>query len=74
MAGHSEKGANGHENHIEAARVDPVNLGEVYSDEEQRRIIRRIDRRLITSCGLAYFVSLMDRTNVGIAAIAGYDL
>ncbi|KIW11866.1 hypothetical protein PV08_09139 [Exophiala spinifera] len=42
-----------------------------FSPEEQRRIIRRIDRRLITTCGVLYCVSLMDRTNLSNAAIAG---
>lgn len=44
---------------------------EVYSRPEQRKIIHRIDRRLVTMTGLAYCVSLMDRTNLSAAAIAG---
>ncbi|KAJ5618226.1 hypothetical protein N7528_006869 [Penicillium herquei] len=39
--------------------------------EEQKRIIRRIDLRLVTMTGLAYCISLMDRTNLSMAAIAG---
>ncbi|KAL6244200.1 hypothetical protein RBB50_009070 [Rhinocladiella similis] len=42
-----------------------------FSPEEQSRIIRRIDRRLIGTCGVLYCVSLMDRTNLSNAAIAG---
>ncbi|KAK6086450.1 phthalate transporter [Seiridium cupressi] len=42
-----------------------------YSPEEQRRIIRRIDRRLVTTVGVMYCVSLMDRTNLSAANIAG---
>lgn len=39
--------------------------------EEQKKLIRRIDIRLVVTLGLMYAVSLMDRTNLGIAAIAG---
>lgn len=38
---------------------------------EQARIVRRIDRRLVTTLGFMYCVSLMDRTNLGAANIAG---
>jgi CHASE3 domain sensor protein len=39
--------------------------------KEQRKIIRRVDYRLVTILGLIYCASLMDRTNLGSAAIAG---
>ncbi|KAH6985190.1 major facilitator superfamily domain-containing protein [Ilyonectria destructans] len=42
-----------------------------FSEEEQKRIIRRIDCRLIPVVGLMYCVSLIDRTNVAAASIAG---
>ncbi|KAH6654659.1 major facilitator superfamily domain-containing protein [Truncatella angustata] len=42
-----------------------------YTPEEQKRIIRRIDRRLVTTVGVMYCVSLMDRTNLSAANIAG---
>jgi MFS family permease len=41
------------------------------SPEEGRKIIRRIDLRLVTTVGVLYCVSLMDRTNLSAAAIAG---
>lgn len=44
---------------------------EQYSEGEQRKIIHRVDRRLVVTCGVMYCVSLMDRTNLGQAAIAG---
>lgn len=44
---------------------------EEFSPEEQKRIIRRIDLRLVTMTGLAYCISLMDRTNLSMAAVAG---
>jgi len=32
----------------------------------------RVDRRLVLTLGFLYMVSLIDRTNLGAAAIAGY--
>jgi hypothetical protein len=43
-----------------------------YSKSEQRAIIHKVDRRLISGLGLLFAVSLMDRTNLGNAEIAGY--
>ncbi|KKK13961.1 hypothetical protein ARAM_000201 [Aspergillus rambellii] len=48
-----------------------IDVDEEYTYEEQRKIIHRVDRRLILICGAAYCISLMDRTNVSIAAISG---
>ncbi|KAI4246216.1 MAG: hypothetical protein L6R42_009983 [Xanthoria sp. 1 TBL-2021] len=42
-----------------------------YSDAQIKRIVRRVDLRLIPLCGLMYCVSLLDRTNLSNAAIAG---
>ncbi len=42
-----------------------------FSETEQKHIVRRIDRRLVTVLGVLYCASLMDRTNLGSAAIAG---
>jgi uncharacterized membrane protein len=39
--------------------------------QERKRIIRRVDLRLVTMTGLAYCIALMDRTNLSAAAIAG---
>lgn len=44
---------------------------DVFTPEEQKKIIRRIDYRLVPTLGFMYAVSLMDRTNLGIAAVAG---
>ena len=41
------------------------------SPEEQKKLIRRIDLRLVVTLGFMYCVSLMDRTNLGIAVVAG---
>ncbi|KAK4232010.1 general substrate transporter [Podospora fimiseda] len=39
--------------------------------DKQKQIIRRVDRRLVLTVGILYCVSLMDRTNLGAAQIAG---
>lgn len=51
----------------EVSRVDDFD----FTPEEQRKIISKIDRRLVVTVGLMYCVSLMDRTNLGSANIAG---
>lgn len=42
-----------------------------FTPEEQRKIIHRIDRRLVVTVGVLYCISLMDRTNLSAANIAG---
>jgi hypothetical protein len=42
-----------------------------FTEAEQRKIIHRVDRRLVVTVGVLYCVSLMDRTNLSSAAIAG---
>lgn len=44
-----------------------------FTQQEQRRIIRRVDRRLVVTVGAMYCVSLMDRTNMSAANIAGME-
>lgn len=44
-----------------------------FSPAEQKSIVRRIDRRLVVTVGAMYCISLMDRTNMGAAVIAGMD-
>jgi hypothetical protein len=43
-----------------------------FTPAEQKNIIHRIDRRLVLTVGVLYCVSLMDRTNLSSANIAGY--
>lgn len=54
--------------------VQDVDEDEVYSYQEQRKIIHRLDRRLITIAGVIYMNSLMDRSNLPNAAIAGMNV
>ncbi|KAF2751497.1 MFS general substrate transporter [Sporormia fimetaria CBS 119925] len=42
-----------------------------FTPQEQKKIIHRIDRRLVVTVGVLYCISLMDRTNLSAAAIAG---
>ncbi|KAK8132142.1 phthalate transporter [Apiospora kogelbergensis] len=44
-----------------------------FTPQEQKNIMKRIDRRLVTTVGVMYCVSLMDRTNLSAANIAGMD-
>ena len=44
---------------------------DAFTPEEQKKIIWRIDCRLVLTCGFMYCVSLMDRTNLGIAVVGG---
>jgi hypothetical protein len=42
-----------------------------FTEREQKKIIRRVDRRLVLTVGILYCISLMDRTNLSAAAVAG---
>ncbi|KAF1971632.1 MFS general substrate transporter [Bimuria novae-zelandiae CBS 107.79] len=45
-----------------------------FTEREQKQIIHRIDRRLVVTVGILYCVSLMDRTNLSAAAVAGMNV
>ncbi|PGH05697.1 hypothetical protein AJ79_06713 [Helicocarpus griseus UAMH5409] len=59
--------------HVNNASQDSsdVDIDDEYTYAEQRKIIHRVDRRLVSMCGLGYCISLMDRTNLSVAAVAG---
>jgi len=59
--------------HIERTTSEDSNDAHIaeFTPQEQKKIIHRIDRRLVTTLGLLYMCSLMDRTNLGAANIAG---
>lgn len=42
-----------------------------WTDADINKIKHRIDRRIVTTLGVMYCISLMDRTNLSAAAIAG---
>ncbi|PNY29908.1 transporter [Tolypocladium capitatum] len=63
--------------HIDAVRENAssdVASQHDFTPEEQRRIIRRIDLRLIGTVSALYCVSLVDRTNMSAASIAGMNV
>jgi hypothetical protein len=69
-----EKGvALDHVNNINQTTTQTADLAAInaFTPKQQKNIYRRIDFRLVTTLGLIYSVSLMDRTNLGNAAISG---
>lgn len=42
-----------------------------FTEKEQKAIIWRVDCRLVLTLGFMYCVSLIDRTNLGIAVVGG---
>ncbi|RYP08957.1 hypothetical protein DL764_001568 [Monosporascus ibericus] len=52
---------------------DSDDYDEVYSHRDQRRIIRHVDRRLVSVLACLYIISLVDRINISTAAIAGLN-
>ncbi|KAK2799987.1 hypothetical protein FQN51_006416 [Onygenales sp. PD_10] len=74
MSNDSEKASDGvfvdQVNDVSQTSSD-IDVDEEYTYEEQRKIIHRVDRRLVSMCGLGYCISLMDRTNTSVAAVAG---
>ena len=60
-----------HVNESTSSPTTPFDFDPVFTQDEQCKIIRRIDRRLVATCGIMYWVSLLDRTNLSVAAIAG---
>ena len=61
-----------YENVIKAPPPDPYESRiNRFTPTQQAKIIRRIDLRLVLTLGLLYCTSLMDRTNLSAADIAG---
>ncbi|PGH08742.1 hypothetical protein AJ80_07780 [Polytolypa hystricis UAMH7299] len=50
---------------------DRVTVQYAIDEAHQKRVIRRIDIRLLPILGLMYSISLVDRTNLGLALVAG---
>ncbi|OWT42660.1 phthalate transporter [Pochonia chlamydosporia 170] len=59
-----------HNTSTDAESDDPCH-DTVFTPEEQRKIRRQIDRRLVIPIGIMYCVAFMDRTNMSVASIAG---
>jgi sugar phosphate permease len=55
----------------DSSRAENDRAINAFTPEQQKKIIRKIDLRLIPTLGFMYCVSLMDRTNLGVAMVAG---
>lgn len=64
---------NGHQSDDEKRSMQDEALN-YFTPAEQKKIIHRLDRRLVTVVGVMYCVSLMDRSNLSNAAIAGMNV
>ncbi|KAI0544343.1 major facilitator superfamily domain-containing protein [Xylaria curta] len=56
---------------IERAQLAIPDEEDEFTEREARKIVHKIDRRLLVTIGFMYCVSLIDRTNISAAAIAG---
>ncbi|KAJ5308906.1 hypothetical protein PENANT_c013G03882 [Penicillium antarcticum] len=68
------KDTNTDEAHIEDTEKGALQHADIiasFSPSEQKKLIRRIDARLVITLGFLYCVSLLDRTNLGAASVAG---
>ncbi|KAL5356278.1 major facilitator superfamily domain-containing protein [Aspergillus floccosus] len=65
------------ESHVPAHKLEAgqtsLDDDEEYSYVAQRKIVHRIDRRLVSVAGIGYCISLMDRSNISTASIAGMN-
>ncbi|KAK1676397.1 major facilitator superfamily domain-containing protein [Colletotrichum godetiae] len=57
--------------HVEDVKGQDVGQICGLTEVEQKNIIRRIDIRLLPILGIMYSISLIDRTNLGLALVAG---
>lgn len=51
--------------------IDSVQSYELYTPNEDRTVLRKLDRRLVAFMALLYCLSFLDRSNIGNARIAG---
>lgn len=70
-----EASAGGHTLHDKAMTAEEVAANDArisaFTPRQQKKIMRRVDARLVLTLAFMYCVSLMDRNNLGIASIAG---
>lgn len=53
------------------ARRASVQSFELYTPDEERAVIRKLDRKLVLFVALLYMLSFLDRSNIGNAKVAG---
>jgi len=56
--------------HIEA-RLESVELDNDVDDEDERRLVKKIDRRILPIACLMYLFAFLDRSNLGNARLQG---
>ncbi|KAI4690040.1 uncharacterized protein J4E84_004221 [Alternaria hordeiaustralica] len=56
---------------IRRASLDSVQSYELYTPDEDRTVLKKLDRRLVAFMALLYMLSFLDRSNIGNARIAG---
>ncbi|RYN59246.1 hypothetical protein AA0118_g6803 [Alternaria tenuissima] len=56
---------------IRRASLDSVQSYELHTPDEDRRVLKKLDRRLVAFMALLYMLSFLDRSNIGNARIAG---
>lgn len=57
--------------HVRDTEKASTESGHGLDAAHQKKVIRRIDTRLLPILGLMYSISLVDRTNLGLALVAG---
>ncbi|KAK3944868.1 high-affinity nicotinic acid transporter [Diplogelasinospora grovesii] len=54
-------------------RRDSAASFQLYTPDEEARVVRKFDRRLVVFVAVLYMLSFLDRSNIGNARIAGMD-
>ncbi len=62
-----------HESQVDATQNRALHINEGFSEEEVKAVKRKVDWRLIPILSALYAISLIDRTNLGLAAVAGMN-
>lgn len=57
--------------HLRSRRRASVQSFELYTPDEEKAVVHKLDRRLVLFMALLYMLSFLDRSNIGNARIAG---
>lgn len=57
---------------LEKPHIEHNEALDLFTPQERKELTRRIDLRLVVTLGCLYCISLLDRTNLGAASVAGY--
>ncbi|KAL2349736.1 major facilitator superfamily domain-containing protein [Cryomyces antarcticus] len=64
-------GAEEKEHRVRRRRGTSIQSFELYTPDEEKAVLRKLDRRLVLFMALLYMLSFLDRSNIGNAKIAG---